>query len=124
MIDPNDIRKRNADLCVLAEEKFSVKAKSLDPAMRKIGRRMPRHAHESAKVLVAAEAQAAHPKLSLMLDQKQINKAEQDVRLAFEAVDPADRRMGLILSTLGSVAFSLIVVFVLLMTVLRWRGFI
>ncbi|MDP2580773.1 hypothetical protein Q8W37_12600 [Shimia thalassica] len=124
MIEPNDIRKRNAALCLLAQEKFSVKPKSLSSAMRKIGRRLPKRAHESAKILAEAEAQAGHPKLAMMMDQKKIDKAERELKLALEAIDPADRRKGMVLSILGSVAFSLIVVFAALMIVLRWRGFV
>jgi hypothetical protein len=60
----------------------------------------------------------------MMMDQKKIDKAERELKLALEAIDPADRRKGMVLSILGSVAFSLIVVFAALMIVLRWRGFV
>lgn len=60
----------------------------------------------------------------MMLDVQEIERASLAVETALKAIDPIDRRKGLILSTAASIAFSLIVVFTLLVVVLRWRGFV
>ncbi len=122
MIDPNQIRKVNQELCLLAEEKFSVKTDDLGKAMRKIGRRLPKWAHRHAEVLVKAESMSGHPKLSPMLDASAISKASTGLRTAFQSIDPKDRRKGAILSLLGALSFNLIAVAVLVVLVLRWRG--
>lgn len=124
MIDPNQIRQVNQDLCLLAGEKFFVKTDSLEKAMRKIGRRLPKWAHKQADVLVKAEAMSGHPKLSMMLDVGEIKAAETKLRTAFDAIDPKDRRKGAVLSVLGSLSLSLFVVIGLVVLVLWWRGFL
>lgn len=124
MIDPNQIRQVNQDLCLLAGEKFSVKTDNLEKAMRKIGRRLPKWAHKQADVLVKAEAMSGHPKLMMMLDAGEIKTAAIKLRTAFDAIDPKDRRKGAVLSVLGSLSLSLFAVIGLVVLVLWWRGFL
>lgn len=121
-MDANQIRIVNQEFCELAHEKFSVKATRLDKAMRKIGRRLPKWAHKQADILVNAENLSGHPKLSMMLDTGEIGKAETKLRAAFDAIDPKDRRKGMLLSLLGSLSINLIAVVVLLLLVIWWRG--
>ncbi|WP_299351484.1 hypothetical protein [uncultured Shimia sp.] len=122
MIDPNELHRRIDDLTQLAGEKFGFKAKSLARAMKKIGRRLPPRAHKQAAILIEAEDRAGHPKLSRMLDAQAIDRAFGTLEAALKQIDPADRRKGMVLSTLGMVSFNLIVVFVIVMAVLLWRG--
>ncbi len=124
MIDPGQIQKQNRDLTRLAGQKFSFEAETLEKAMKKSGRRLPRRAHKQAKVLFEAERLAGHPKLTLMLDAEKIAKAQAALRTALEQIDPKDRRKGMVLSTLGLLSFNLIVVFALLVAILLWRGFL
>lgn len=124
MINPNQIRQVNQGLCLLASEKFSVRTDSLEKAMHKIGRRLPKWAHKQATVLVKAEAMSGHPKLAMMLDADEIKKAETSLRTAFDAIDPKDRRKGAVLSVLGSLSTSLFAVIGLVVLVLWWRGFL
>ena len=124
MVDPQQIRRDNADLCRLAGEKFSFTAQTLEGAMKKVGRRVPSYAHRHAAVLIEAERFAGHPKLSQRLDAKAIRKARGGLEITLKAVDAADRRKAAILSTLASLSFSLIAVFALLMLVLWWRGYL
>lgn len=124
MIDPGQIQKQNRALTRLAGQKFAFEVETLERAMKKTGRRLPRKAHAQAKILIEAERLAGHPKLSLMLDGDKIAGAQQALRAALDQIDPAERRKGMVLSTLGMAAFHLIAVFALLMAVLLWRGFL
>lgn len=124
MTDPAEIRKRNHELRILAEKKFSVEVDSLEAALKKAGRRLPRKVRKKAVTLVEADKLAGHPKLAMMLDAQRIEEAQIELREALEAIDPADRRKGLVLSTLGMVSFNLLVVFVVFVAVLIWRGFL
>ena len=124
MIDPNTLMKQNSDLTRLAGEKFRFQTDSLARAMKKAGRRLPRRVHKQAAILVEAEQRAGHPKLAMMLDAKAIERANSAVQEALNAIDPADRRKGLILSTLGMVSFHLIAVFAIFVAVLIWRGLV
>ncbi len=124
MIDPADIQRKNATLAKLAGKKFSFEAKGLRHAMRKVGRRLPSKMHAHARALVDAEKKAGHPKIRMQIKAEPVEKAYEELRAALEALDPADMRKGLILSTLGMVSFHVIAVFTLLIVVLVWRGFL
>lgn len=124
MIDPTALSKQNRDLTRLAGEKFRFETDSLSRAMKKAGRRLPRRVHKQAALLVEAEQRAGHPKLAMMLDANEIDRANETVKQALNAIDPADKRKGLILSTLGMVSFHLIAVFTIFIVVLVWRGLV
>ncbi len=124
MIDPADIDRKIAQLLMLARDRYGVRAKSLDGAMRKIGRRVPSRTHADAQVLVDAAQLAGHPKLMLQADAARVQAAFEAVRAQFKAEDRADRRKGAILGTLGALSFNLIVLVVLLILFLRWQGFV
>lgn len=123
MIDPNKIQAQNQELCQLAGEKFSFKAKTLQKAMHKIGRRLPKRVHQQADVLIKAETLSGHPKLSRMLDADAARKAHEALRAALDEIDPKDRRKGAILGVLGTLSFNLFTVVGLIVVVLLWRGF-
>ncbi|PSL22144.1 hypothetical protein [Shimia abyssi] len=124
MIDEKDLSRKTRALLDLIHEKFGIKADKLDIAMRKIGRRLPKRAHTSAKVLVDAQAQAGHPKLMLQGDMTRVAAAYETLKQDLDAVDRADRRKGAILGTLGALSFNLIALVVLLVAFLMWRGLI
>ena len=124
MIDPVDIQRKNAALAKIAGKKFSFEPKGLAHAMRKVGRRLPAKMHTHARALLDAEQKAGHPKIRVQLKAEPVEKAYEELRGALEALDPADMRKGLILSTLGMLSFHVIAVFTLLIVVLVWRGFL
>lgn len=124
MIDPTQLSKRNRALTRLACDTFRFETDSLARAMQKAGRRLPPKVHKQAAILIEAEQRAGHPKLAMMLDADQINRAAKAVETALKAIDPDDQRKGLILSTLGMMSFNLIVVFTALIVILLWRGFL
>ncbi|MEP2530726.1 hypothetical protein [Shimia sp.] len=124
MIDPADIDRKSQRLLKLAREKFGVKAETLEVAMRKIGRRVPKQVQAQARVIVLAQQQAGHPKLMLQTDAQSIEAAYEAVHKRLKEEDTADRRKGAILGTLGALSFNLIALCALLLGVLVWRGFL
>lgn len=97
---------------------------SLAEALQKARRRLPRRIYKQGLLLADATAALEHPKLRSTVDEKRLLRAAREVRGHLKQVDLADRRKGRVLQILGSIAFSLIAVVVLLIVVLRWRGFI
>lgn len=96
----------------------------LAAALGKARRHLPRRIYKQGLRLAEALPLLEHPKLRQTQDEKSLKKAALEVKNHLKAIDRADRRKGRILDILGSIAFSVLVVFVLLLTVLRWRGFI
>ena len=74
--------------------------------------------------LARVEELSQHPRLSMTLDEEKLGRSAADLRDYLEAIDVADRRKGWWLGMLGGLAFNMILFFVLLLAVLRWRGFI
>lgn len=87
-------------------------------------RRAPRAVKKAADGFTQARLQAGHPKLMHMIDADKLQVQFATLAEHLNAIDVADRRKGLILSTLGSISFSLLVVFVALMVWLVWRGYL
>ena len=96
----------------------------LAAALKTTRRRLPRRIYRQGKVLAKALPLIEHPKLRLTLDETTLHKAAQEVKTYLETIDLADRRKGRVLDILGSIVFSLLVVFALLIVVLRWRGLV
>ncbi|GAA6195608.1 hypothetical protein [Pseudophaeobacter sp.] len=96
----------------------------LASALGKARRQLPRRIYKQGMRLANALPMLEHPKLRQTQDEKSLQQAAREVRNHLKKIDTADRRKGRMLEILGSMAFAILVVFVLLVTVLRWRGFI
>ena len=96
----------------------------LATALKKARRQLPRRIYKQGMRLVQALPLLEHPKLSLTVDTSVLQGAVREVRAHLKEIDLADRSKGRILSMLGSIVFSLLAVFTLLIIVLRWRGFV
>ncbi|MGH1464939.1 MAG: hypothetical protein ACRBBQ_06230 [Cognatishimia sp.] len=66
----------------------------------------------------------AHPKLIMQVNQVETLTAVEALLTTLQDYDPRDRRLGLVLSTLASVAINLLLVFGILVVVLIWRGYL
>ncbi len=124
MMMMQDIQAQEARLLELAKEKFGVRAKTLGRAMKKIGRRVPARLHRQAEVLVAAQRLGGHPKLMMQVDAVAVKKAFDEIVAHLEAIDVTDRRKGAMLNLGAALSFNLLVVVVLVILVLRWRGLV
>lgn len=93
-------------------------------ALKKARRRLPRRIFNQGMLLAQAAPLMDHPKLRLTLDEPALRKSALEVSTFLKAIDLADRRRGRALDILGSVAFSVLTVIVLLLVVLHWRGLI
>lgn len=119
-----DIDTKVARLLLLARQKFGVRAKSLERAMRKIGRRVPARLHRQAKVISTAQRLSVHPKLRMQVDAAAVTLAFEEIERHLAAIDVRARRMDRLLDVLGSVSFNLIALTALLVVFLRWRGLV
>ena len=124
MVDPKDINAKVAISLKLIEKKFGIESDDLGKAMRKIGRRLPRKAHDNAKFMVKFQQQSGHPKLAMQLSSDDFSKAFNVLQDALNSYDVKDHRKGAILGALGGLVFNLILAFTLLVVFLLWRGFL
>ncbi|HMO07747.1 MAG TPA: hypothetical protein PKD10_08875 [Paracoccaceae bacterium] len=111
-------------VAALMEERLNLRGQGLEGKLRKGGRALPRRVREAATRLAEAAHMSQSPKLLMQVDE---GKVATDYDLCvrhLSAVSTWDRRKAAILGTTTSILMSLAVVAVLLVLVLRWRGFL
>ena len=113
-----------AQLTKLMAEKMGQTDGPFDVRLTKSLRRAPRSVKKAAEGFRQSVLQVHHPKLMHMVDGEKLETQFATLAEYLSAIDVSDRRRGLILSTLGSISFSLLAVFVALMVWLVWRGYL
>ena len=93
-------------------------------ALKRAGRRLPRRARTAGQEVLAAQQLAGHPKLRQQLDWAKVNKAIDRIMAAAGSVDRAEQRKGRLIGVAASLAFNLILLFVLLVVFARWQGWV
>lgn len=104
--------------------RLGIRGKDLAAKLRHTGRMMPKRIKQDARFLAEATALAENPKLSRMINRERVEKAHKSCMTFLESVDVADRRKGVVLGILGSLALVFLVLTVLVLGVLKWRGYI
>lgn len=117
-----DLNAIEQNLLNVLRVKLGVKARNLSRGMKRAGRRLPRDAHRAAEVISNAKAQLAHPKLARMVDFHSVISAETLLHSHLEKIDPKERRKDALLSMLGTQAFNVLGVIVLVIGLMAWRG--
>ncbi len=116
--------ERADHIAELLESQLGVRGKTLDAKLRKAGRLLPRDIRRHGDRIVQAVSLQGSPKLSRMVDEKDTVVAYDAFEKYLSGIDAWERRKGNALGFLTTNAFNLLVVAALLITVLRWRGFI
>ena len=109
---------------LLIEERLRIKGKTLERAVARAGRLLPKWARREGRYLAQATHLMGHPKLRLMIDEAKVRRAHHTLVDHLRAIDPAERRKDRLLSILGSVSFSLIMIAGGVLAYLVWRGYV
>ncbi|WP_293572671.1 hypothetical protein [Phaeobacter sp.] len=96
----------------------------LASALKRARRRLPRRIYRIGLELAAVQPLLEHPKLRLTVQDTKLLRQAEEIITHLRSIDLADRRRGRILDILGSMAFALLTATVLLLILLRWRGFL
>lgn len=108
----------------LLASRLGLKRGTLARRVARAGRRLPAGIRNDIAAVAEAENMVHHPRLARRIDPKMTHGAYERAATFLRAIDVKDRRKGVILSILGSIAFNILAVFTLLIVVLRWRGLI
>ena len=106
----------------LVGERLRVKGATLQDRLTKAGRRLPRKVRNAGEALVQATQMVQSPKLLMQIDDGKVAAAYDICLKHLNTVNPTAARRGAILNIAASIAFSLLVVAALLVTVLYLRG--
>ncbi len=94
------------------------------PILAKAGRRLPKRVREAAGYLADAVEMAQNPKLLVRVDESVVAEAFDVCVRHLGAADRAERRKGMLVGMAASAAFSVLMVAVLVLGFLYWRGMI
>ncbi|MES2668057.1 MAG: hypothetical protein V4712_18370 [Pseudomonadota bacterium] len=108
----------------LMEERLGIRGRGLDEKLRKGGRLLPRAVRVKATTLSELATQAQNPKLLTQINMEDVAGAYDTCVKHLGAIKSGSRRTGILLGMASSIAFSLLVVAVLLIGVLVWRGYV
>ena len=111
-------------VAALLEERLSIKGKGLPEKLRKGGRLLPRKVRLSAEALADAATRSQNPKLLLQIDEAAVVNAYDVCSKHLAKIDAADRRLGSVLRTASSMVISMMVVALIAVGVLHWRGYL
>ncbi|MBP9182787.1 MAG: hypothetical protein KBF78_06625 [Fuscovulum sp.] len=108
----------------LLEQKLGVRGATLRAKVAKAGRRLPKRVREAAGYLADAVEMAQNPKLLVRVDESVVAEAFDVCVRHLGAADRAERRKGMLVGMAASAAFSVLMVAVLVLGFLYWRGMI
>lgn len=111
-------------VAALMEERLGTGGKGLAVKLNRAGRRLPRKVRAAGEELAQAAAMAQNPKLLLQIDHDAMAMAYDTCVKHLSTINPRVRRMDGLVAIAASIAFSVLAVVVILIAVLRWRGFI
>ena len=117
-----DIAARTDRLAQLLEERLDVRGKGFDVKLRRAGRLLPRHLRMKGQLLVDATVRADHPRLLRQLDEAALDLAAADLERYLLSIDPWDRRKGIAVNVSAGLLFNLLVLALVVVGVLMWRG--
>jgi len=121
---PDNVQRYADEVKSLIEMRLGVKARTLETALAKAGRLLPKRAQRDGAYLVDAQRYIGHPKLQARVDFDKVSKAHAALVAHLKTIDPNARRITGLLGLLGVISFNLILVGVLLVMVLIWRGYL
>ena len=124
MMTEKEITAKTKALQRQIQVKLGVRARDLEHALRRAGRRLPRRVRGQGARLVAAQKMAGNPKLTRQMDAQALAQAYDEVSGHLMAIDVADRRKGRLLGLAAAVALNLLIVIAGFLVWLWWRGYV
>jgi len=119
----NSVTQKSEQLATLMADRLGIHAGTgFEAKLAKAGRALPRWARRDGAVIVQAMVLETHPKLSLSVDHKGVDRSVRNLTQHLEAIDPFKRRMGRFLDFLALLALIAIVIFGTSVAILVWRG--
>lgn len=111
-------------VAALMEDRLKVQGRTLGQKLRRGGFHLPHKVRRQALVLARSADMARNPKLLLQIDEGRVAQAYDICIRHLNGVNVWNRRKGVMINLGASVAGSLLVVGVLLVALLVWRGYL
>lgn len=106
----------------MLEERMGLRGSSLSDKLRKAGRRLPRKVRDALSLLSEAEEMAQNPKLLVRVDETRVAEAYDLCLRHLGKINRGKRLKSTVLNIAASAAFAILVLAVLVIGFLYWRG--
>jgi hypothetical protein len=117
-----DLQVRADRLAQLIEERLDIRGKGLAAKLGRGGRRLPRVVRDAGEQLLLAQRMADTPKLARQINHARIGGLCDEAERVLALIDPWERRRTFAINWLAGNAFNILVVAVLAVAVIVWRG--
>jgi predicted oxidoreductase len=124
MITDKEMATKSRKLRGLMQQKLDVRGRDLRQSLRRAGRRLPRSVRKRGAELMRAEMLAHNPKTARQVNAVEVDQAYEYMRAHLEAIDVNEQRKTRILSLTGAIIANLLLVVLLFVVWLWWRGYI
>ncbi|MBB3993300.1 hypothetical protein GGR95_000928 [Sulfitobacter undariae] len=124
MITDKDMAAKSRKLRGLMQQKLDVKGRDLRQSLRRAGRRLPKSVRKHGAELMQAEILAHNPKTARQVDSAAVEKSYEIVRSHLAGLDEVEIRKSRILGMTGAVVANLLLVAIMFIVWLWWRGFV
>tara|TARA_R110002124_G_scaffold283922_2_gene460511 strand:+ start:3250 stop:3624 length:375 start_codon:yes stop_codon:yes gene_type:complete len=120
----DQFNNRVAEATKALKTAFGGNPKSLEQALKRAGRRLPRRARKAGAEIVAAQMLSANPKLHQQLDASRLERDFDKLISGAGRVDAKAIRQKWLVGALASFAFNLLLLITLFVVVALWRGWL
>ncbi|MCR8723003.1 hypothetical protein [Frigidibacter sp. ROC022] len=118
------VNARAEALAEMMEARMGVKGEGFEGKLRRAGRSLPKRLRRAGEQIAQAAQLEKNPKLARRIDYAGVERAAVLIENHLKRIDPFQRRLHKALDILAGQAFNLLVVAVLVLTVLRLRGYL
>lgn len=112
------------EIATLMAKKLGARGRDLKAKLRHSGRLMPRPVKEAANVVAEAEKHAGNPKLLRRIDPVAVGHAKHVCVTHLRSIDTAAARRRAIADFFSGLALNILLLAVLILAILVWRGFL
>lgn len=124
MFQEDQFNNRVAEATKALKTAFGGNPKSLEQALKRAGRRLPRRARKAGAEIVAAQMLSANPKLHQQLDASRLERDFDKLISGAGRVDAKAIRQKWLVGAMASFAFNLLLLITLFVVVALWRGWL
>lgn len=124
MFQEDQFNNRVAEATKALKTAFGGNPKSLEQALKRAGRRLPRRARKAGAEIVAAQMLSANPKLHQQLDASRLERDFDKLISGAGRVDAKALRQKWLVGAMASFAFNLLLLITLFVVVALWRGWL
>lgn len=104
--------------------RLGVRGRSLAAQLRRAGRALPKPARAAGQRLVELQPMVAHPRLRRLVQHDEVSAALAELNTHLDGVNASERRTDRLLGLAGSIVGNLLLLAVLLVVFMRWRGLV